>query len=131
MLQGHKTVRSLKFFHCSGVFPWFGVTFSTIKPLSVYYANVVEQHIPMSLSLVLSDSESAINRMLGEYANNYTTDEINCTLVFKVTHRNLKVPNSNLSVTHINLKVTHINDNIRFLFTLMQNKATTKQTKNT
>ena len=78
----------------------------------------------MSLSLVLSDSESAINRMLGEYANNYTTDEINCTLVFKVTHRNLKVPNSNLSVTHIN-------DNIRFLFTLMQNKATTKQTKNT
>jgi hypothetical protein len=69
--------------------------------------------------------------MLGEYANNYTTDEINCTLVFKVTHRNLKVPNINLSVTHINLEVTHSNDNIRFLFTLMQKKATTKQTKNT
>ena len=33
-------VRSLKLLHCSGAFPGFGVTFSTIKPLTVYYVNV-------------------------------------------------------------------------------------------
>ena len=67
--------------------------------------------------------------ILGEYANNYTTDHINYALFFiathsklTVTHRNLKVTNSNLNVTHINLNVPHSNDNIPFLFTLMQEK---------
>jgi hypothetical protein len=89
------------------------------------------------IALVLSDPESAIYRMLGEYANNYTTDDINCTLVFKdshskltVTHRNLKVTNSNLNVTHINLNVTHSNHNICFLFTLMQKKQQQNKQKN-
>jgi hypothetical protein len=70
----------------------------------------------MLLSLVLSDTESAIYRMIGEYANNYTTDDIDCLLVFKVSHtkltvtnRNLKVSHSNMKITHRNLKVTHSN----------------------
>ena len=89
------------------------------------------------IALVLSDPESAIYRMLGEYVNNYTTDDINCTLVFKdshckltVTHRNLKVINSNLNVTHIKLNVTHSNHNICFLFTLMQKKQQQNKQKN-
>jgi hypothetical protein len=90
------------------------------------------------IALVLSDPESAIYRILGEYANNYTTDDINCTLVFKdshskltVTHRNLKVNNSNLNVTHIDLKVTHSNHIIRSLFTLMQKNQQQNKQKNT
>jgi hypothetical protein len=65
---------------------------------------------------------TTIYRMLGEYANNYTTDHINCTLVFKDSH-------SKLTVTHRNLNVTHSNHNIRFLFTLMQknNNKTSKK----
>ena len=90
------------------------------------------------IALALSDPEFAIYRKLGEYANNYTTNDIICTLVFKdshskltVTHRNLKVTNSNLNVTHINLKVTHSNHIIRFLFTLMQKKNNNKTSKKT
>ena len=82
------------------------------------------------IALVLSDPESAIYRMVEEYADNYTTDDINCTLVFKDSHCKLTVTHRNLKVTNSNRNVTHSNHNIRFLFTLMQ-KSNNKANKKT
>jgi hypothetical protein len=45
---------------------------SMTTKMAWYACYTVEQQIPMSFSLVLSDPESAIFCILGEYTNNYT-----------------------------------------------------------
>jgi hypothetical protein len=52
--------------------------------------------------------EPAIYRMQGKHANNYTTDVIDWTLVFKVSCSKLTVTHSNMTVTRSNMAATHI-----------------------